>query len=407
MKNTILLFFFIFINFLNPISLYFTVVVNVFILLISFQKIIFDKYSQYVIFISLFILLWALTIMFLQDSFNEYVLLKYLRTFVSTIFIIQISNNLSGSTKKILLVLSIVLFLHIIAIQLQVIFPVLDLPMAFFFQFERETEVISRMGTRNLGLTSSYDTASFISVISMIFFLIRYQYSQKTIFLILSFLSLISTMRTSRTGMLIGVVLFFILNFYLYLFKKQKSFFITIIFLSTGIFFLYNIVLPIIASTTDTFLSDTSFNNLDNSNREYTEGSLTGLTTGSHLNAIREISNIDLIMGRGIDPNQVPNMETDIGYIKLIYHIGMVGFIAIFLIYFKLFRKCFSLIKNNININFEDKIIISFILWYIIIVILFNYKSLQIYSRGTHDLLLVVFFLFMNTLKKKHILKST
>ena len=214
-------------------------------------------------------------------------------------------------------------------------------------------------------------------------------------------------MRTSRTGMLIGVVLFFILNFYLYLFKKQKSFFITIIFLSTGIFFLYNIVLPIIASTTDTFLSDTSFNNLDNSNREYTEGSLTGLTTGSHLNAIREISNIDLIMGRGIDPNQVPNMETDIGYIKLIYHIGMVGFIAIFLIYFKLFRKCFSLIKNNININFEDKIIISFILWYIIIVILFNYKSLQIYSRGTHDLLLVVFFLFMNTLKKKHILKST
>jgi len=407
MKNTILLFFFIFMNFLNPISLYFTVVVNVVILLISFQEFIYDKYSRYVIYISLFLFLWSLTIMFLQDSFNEYVLIKYLRTFVSTIFIIQISHNLSGSTKKILQVLSIVLFLHITAILLQVMFPVLDLPMAFFFQFDRETEIISRMGTRNLGLTSSYDTASFISVISMIFFLIRYQYSQKTIFLILSFLSLISTMRTSRTGMLIGVFLFFILNLYLFLFKKQKSFFITIIFLSTGIFFVYNIVLPIIASTTDTFLSDTSFNSLDNSNREYTEGSLTGLTTGSHLNAIREISNVDLIMGRGIDPNQVPSMETDIGYIKLIYHVGMVGFIAIFFIYFKLFRKCFSLLKNNNIINFEDKMIISFIMWYIVIVFLFNYKSLQIYSRGTHDLLLVLFFLLINTFKKRHIKKST
>ena len=58
------------------------------------------------------------------------------------------------------------------------------------------------------------------------------------------------------------------------------------------------------------------FNLLDNSNRDYTEGTVSGLLTGSHITAIKEISNIDLIIGRGIDPNQINNMATDIGYIK-------------------------------------------------------------------------------------------
>lgn len=396
MKNTILLFFFIFINFLNPISLYFTVAVNFVIFLISYKKFIFEEYSRFVILISAFILLWALTIMFLQNSFNEYVFLKYVRSLISTIFIIYISNNLKGSTQKILKILSIIFLSHIIAIGLQVIFPILDLPMALFFQFDREIEVITNMGIRNLGLTSSYDTASLISVTSMIFFLIRYKYSQKIIYFIISLLSLMSTMRTSRTGMLIGVIIFIIIS--LILFKKQKSFFSTLLLMAVGVCFLYAVVLPIIASTTDSFLSETSFNRLDNSNRDYTEGTVSGLLTGSHITAIKEISNLDLIVGRGIDPNQIYNMATDIGYIKLIYHIGIVGLFSIIVLYFKLFRKCFSLLKENISI--EDKIISSFILWFIIIVFIFNYKSLEIYSRGTNDLLLMLFFLLIFSLKK-------
>lgn len=209
-----------------------------------------------------------------------------------------------------------------------------------------------------------------------------------------------STMRTSRTGMLIGVIIFIIVSLYLFLFKKQRSFFSTLLFMAAGVYFLYAVVLPIIASTTDSFLSETSFNRLDNSNRDYTEGTVSGLLTGSHTTAIKEISNIDLIVGRGIDPNQIYNMATDIGYIKLIYHIGIVGLFSIFVLYFKLFRKCFSLLKENINI--EEKIISSFISWFIIILIIFNYKSLEIYSRGTNDLLLMLFFLLIFSLKKRN-----
>lgn len=404
MKNSFLLFLFFFCNFLNPISLIFTISVNLVLILFTFKPHLLYYSTLEILILTLLIFVWSIIIMSVQDTYNNYVFFKYFRVFISSILIYQLSINFSGNLDNVLNTLSIIFKLHIVAIGLQVLFPILNLPMAFFFQFDREAEVITSMGIRNLGLTSSYDTASLISVIAMIFFLVRYQFTNKTFFYILSALSLVSTMRTSRTGMVLGVILFICLNAYLFFSKKEKSLFLTFLFFAFGLSFLLFVLLPIIASTTETFLSDTSFNNLDNTNRDYTESTVSGLTSGSHLTAILEISPIDFLFGKGIDPNELLNLATDIGYIKLIYHVGFIGLIGILFLYLKIFIMSINL--KNISESANTKILASFILWYIIILILFNYKSLELYSRGSHDLLLAIFFILFFTVKKKPEIKN-
>lgn len=404
MKNSILLFLFLFCNFLNPISLIFTLSVNILLIIFTYKSYPLNYSTLEIVFISFLIFIWSLVIMGVQETFNNYVFFKYLRTFVASLLIIQLSINFSGDLEKVLNALSIIFLLHISAIGLQVLFPILNLPMAFFFQFDREADVITSMGIRNLGLTSSYDTASLISVIAVIFFLVRYQYTNKNIYFIFSALSLLSTMRTSRTGMVMGILLFISLSVYLFIKNKEKSYFLSFMFFSFGIGFLVFVLLPILASTTEGFLSETSFNKLDNSNRDYTESTVSGLTTGSHLNAINEISPLDFIFGKGIDPNEVLNMATDIGYIKLIYHVGFVGLLGILFLYLKVLIQSINLRKIDPSTN--TKILSSFIIWYIVILILFNYKSLELYSRGSHDLFLAIFFIMLFTVRKKSVIFS-
>jgi hypothetical protein len=329
-----------------------------------------------------------------STNLSTYVLGKYVRTATSTVMVMIICSGLNINIRQLIKVLGLIFFIHIFSVGLQSLFPQLELPMANFFGFDREASVVTDYSIRKLGCSSSYDTAALISVSSMIFFALRYLVERKRLFLLLSFFSLISTIAISRTGMIIGIICFTLLCILLFFKIKGRERLMPILFLTGGIIVGVIFIMPIVASSTKSFLSDTKYNNIVFSTNDYTKGTLEGLIS-SHLSALK-VPFIDLVFGYGIDPNTVRGKATDIGYVKLIYHIGIIGLIMIVTLYYFFFKKA-SKIRQIVTKNSNEYLLASFIIWYIALIFISNYKSLEMYSRGSYEILLIMFCTLVNT----------
>jgi hypothetical protein len=165
--------------------------------------------------------------------------------------------------------------------------------------------------------------------------------------------------------------------------------------LAFSIYVGYIFILPILIASNISFLSDLYLSGDSDMSSDFTSGSFDALTS-THLDAL-QVSFFDLFFGFGKDPNKVLGMATDIGYIKIIYHVGLIGLISIFIIVlYILFKVIMFKVSENDNIDFL--ILKYFLIFYIIIILLFNFKSLELYSRGSHDMLLIL-FLFLNNIK--------
>lgn len=404
MKNNIILFVFIFINLYNPYSVYLTFALNIaFILFTSVQANSEIRFNNTILILTFFILLWALFMMTIHSSFNIYVWGKYFRALISTISIMVVCSQMRVSLTKLIEILSYVLLSHIVAIIIQIIFPSVRIPMAIFFGFERETTIITSLLTRKLGLSSSYDTASLFSVSTMIFFLLLYSARKKRIYIFFSLLSFFASLQSSRVGMLIAIT-FLLLYFIGLSFNtdgKQRFLYVLLLLFSTAVLFI--VILPIISSTSNLFFYESNYNFSFISESDYTTGTAKALLFGgSHWDPLF-FEFFDLIFGFGKDPTSSFGGRTDIGYVKIIYHVGIIGLIIVCLIYFYIFNKARKIRKNSIK-NSDEYIMATFILIFIIVLLFFNFKSLEMYSRGNHDLLLIVFAFLLKEYNSKKII---
>jgi hypothetical protein len=338
--------------------------------------------------------MWAMIIMIIRSDVNMYILGKYVRVVLSTIFVIIICNKLRITSHQIIGTLSVIFGIHVISLLMQSVFPQLDIPMAKFFGFEREISIVSEYTLRKLGCSTSYDTASQISVLSMVFYFLLYIVKNKNIFLIFTLISLFACTKSSRFGMVLAI-LFFAIMLIIFLFNsKGKNKLLPLSIFLFGIAYTIYIILPIFAYSTDSFLTTSQFNNKYVENYDYTVGTVDGLSS-SHLAAMNSPF-FDLLIGFGIDPNKVTGLGTDIGYVKLIYQIGIIGLILILMMYRYIYK--WAIIYKKISAPQSDEFILSsFIVLYISVIMLMNFKSLEMYSRGCHDLLLIIFFVLLNS----------
>ena len=395
MKNKLLLFVFLFCNLYNPLSIYFTLLINLLILFSLTKHLKLNSYlNRNVTICTLIVFLLSIFVMTLNFNFNTYVFGKYSRILISSLLIGLICSNINVSLKQIIKSLSFVFLLHIVTVGIQIVYPDISLPMATFFGFGRESEVISDMVFRKLGLSTSYDTAGLIAILAMVLYFFRYYYGGKIVWLIASFISLISCIFISRTGMLVGALLLFILLLYLFFTRHGLKRLVAVIGLTSGMCIICYMILPILAVTTSFFDYKT---NVDISlGNDYTTGTTSGLLGGSHLNSIRSVPPLELILGYGIDPNDVQGMASDIGYIKIIYHVGIVGLLCVLWLYFYLFVNTLYVSKMFRKKNIDIEILSKFSMLYIMIMVIFNYNILEMYIRGTHDLLLILFYFICN-----------
>lgn len=385
---------FVFVNYYNPVSVHLTLCINIMLALYAFSisGINIQINERFVLVTTFVLLIWAMFIMVVRANIDMHVLGKYLRITVSSLLIMVICSQVRITVKQLIDVLSVIFIIHVMAIGFQSIFPQLDLPMANLFGFERETTIISDYTIRKMGCSSSYDTASLISISSMLFFFLQYAVRQKNIYLLFTFFSLLACTRTSRVGMVLGILFFIVLFVGHLFFSKGKKKLVPILVLLCGIATLIYFILPIIAYSTASYFVEEQLNNDIVATSDYTSGTV-GALTSTHLDALK-VPIFDLIIGFGIDPKSV-GRNTDIGYVKLIYHVGIIGLVLILLLYLYIFRKA-VIIKKKSGAQSDEFTLSSFLVLYVLLIIMMNYKSLEMYSRGCHDLLLIIFFVLTN-----------
>ncbi len=397
----LLIFIVVFVNYFNPISIYFTLFVNVVIAVLAYTVSNKVKFDSFLIFNSFIILCIAMCAMALRDNFNTYVFGKYFRVFTSTILLSIIFSGIHIGYKNFVNLLMIMFFLHILFVGLQLIYPSLDVPMAYFFGFDREASVITEMSIRKLGLSTSYDSAALISISAMGFYCIQFKYKDKFVYLFIAALALLTTLVISRTGMILGSLIFAGFLFYFTLKMKGKKKLAPLSFLLFGFYVSSKFVLPILIASNILFLNNLELTS-DVVDSDYTSGSYEALTS-THLDALN-VSVVDLVFGYGKDPNKFYGKATDIGYVKLLYHIGFIGTLLVFLLLYYIFIRLRTVITTNKSV---DKLILAeFARYFIGLLLLMNYKSLELYSRGSHDLLLMVFFFVVYNNEKSPLLEK-
>lgn len=403
MNGTRLLGWVLFFNYYNPVSVYLTLFINLlFFLALSMTKLRGGlsqvRLYQPIILMSFLLCLWVLVLMISNGSFNTYVFGKYFRVILSSILIMMVINILKPNILQLIKVLSFLFLAHVIFVFIQVTVPQLDVPMAKIFGFNREVSILNAMTIRKLGFSSSFDTASLISLASMIFFFLRYLTKPKTIYILLSLLSLASTLWISRTGMVLGVLIFGLFSFYLIRKFKGRKRIAVMFFFTMGMLLAIYLMLPLIAASTVSFLLESQSNGVVVSNDDYSTGST--FTLLNSLYASMQISWTGFIFGLGIDPNYVTNRNTDIGYIKIIYHVGLVGTVVLFYLHYHFYRTTVRI--RRVYFQNPNLVLISnFIILYILLLSVMNVKSLEIYSRGAYELLLISFLILVDSVKKE------
>lgn len=389
-SNTFIVFLFVFLNYYNPVSVYvalfFNIMLACYILLLRRRRCI--KLDFFVVGMSVFILAWSLLIMLVRLEVDYYVLGKYSRVLISTGFIFVICGGLGISANQLISVLGWIFFSHVLAISAQLVFPSLNVPMASIFGLANPVDFFGEYSSRKMGLSGSFDTASQISILSMVFFFLQYHIKQKNIYLFLMLFSFIACTMSSRAGMVLGVVLFVMFIFFHLLRTKGRGAILMLSISVAGAVVAFYLILPVLIHSFELDLIGVS--PLVQTTSEYGVGGTINALTSTHLKPL-DAPFIDLLFGLGYDPD-----GTDIGYVKLIYHLGIVGSMLILILYLYLYVRVNSVKRGGCR-DINVLILSKFFILYLFVLLVMNYKSLEVYSRGSHDLLIIIFLVLIST----------
>ncbi len=389
--------FFLFVNLYNPISIYLSLFLNliIFLMLIKRRGLNRTKIYKEATLISLIIAIFVIITMIANYNYSNYVFLKYIRNLVVTFLIGNICWNININTKILLNSLGLVFGFHVCFIYLQWAFPSLNSIIAPIFNFDRDISMFEYVTIRNLGLTGSYDFAALISILSIVFFSLLYISKAKNIYFIFALLSFVSCIRISRLAMIFGTIIYFTLMLYVIKRISYKKKLLPIISLFIGLYIVLILILPIIASTTSLF-SDSKYNIHGNVSEGYDYGFGTEMELKGDMLFFPD-NNLNLFFGYGLEPIDVVT-NTDIGYVKIIFNIGLIGLWLILMLHYLLAKDVIR--QKHINNTF-DKQYKFFIIVYLILILLFNYKLLLMYSRGVYELLLILIFILHSKMLKE------
>ena len=375
------LFSIIFINYYNPVSVYLTLIFN---LSISFFMFVFLKKfhvesSHFIVVIPALIFSYVGFLGLYLGNVDLYIVGKYFRIFLSFILIYYIFKSKKWSLYYFYNCIALVLFFHVFFIYVQVVFPSISIPMASIFGMSSADNFFSEYSSRKMGLSSSFDTASFISILSFIFFTLSFKYIGQTRYLVLALFSFGASFMSSRLGMVLAVLVFLLLFVPAFLKSGSKVMLLLGVAIMSAVFYLsFDVIVSVVLHS----IGSETANAAPVLNEYGTTGTVNALF-GSHLLKLFELEGLEYIFGKAIDPD-----GTDIGYVKLIYHIGLIGTSLIFLMYFIAFI-------NVRNMKFptcrKSMVLQNFFLFFIVITFLINYKSLELYSRGSAELFVLLY----------------
>lgn len=347
------------------------------ILLIFYKldNLVFSRNQIILLRINSFLLLYSFCLFILFPSNPEF--LRYIRSFIS-LFCLPFIIGYKNSFESALRILINVLIFHPLAIYFSIVSPSIQNILANIFQLVAENRDL-----RLNGLTAGFDIAGYLSISGFLICLYTYYQDKKTSSLIKSFVFFISVFFTSRTSIIVLLVIS-ILLFFQFVFKSNFS--IKKIFLGGVLFtilsmIVFEYILPNFISTIDIEI----FKDLSEKGNE--EAVLTYAKTDPYQMFIDFIilpkSKMGLFFGENISP------LSDSGYIQTINAVGLLGLSISYLFYLKMYfnLKCIHF-KNQLKINLSKALKMI-----IIITLLVCLKNQYLFTRGTFELIILIFII--------------
>lgn len=367
------------INLYSPFSVAVPIGFNLFFAFIAFlnsgNNVIFSKLHKIALGLSILLFCWVIIVSIANDVFDDYVIGKFFRTFLNTLLLAIIFKNLNFNSSQFFKAIIIALMLNTVVVYIQILFPSSKELFIGITGFSKKKGIL-----RSFGLFSSYDFAGLTTCITMVVLWLGFLFKKKNFFFVLYFIVLLSSLSISRFTMVVSVLVF--MGSFYYFYRKKGNYFIK-----------YLVLFPLISFvgyyTFNKFYAFINFS-LNSSSNEDINQSYSTQSTDILLNKMAVLPQdvLSTILGtaKSID-------SSDIGYVKIIFMIGIVGLMLILYFYYSLLKNIIIKINNDVTFSSDDKrYLIILLRAVVLLLILFNSKLLLIYSRGTNDFFLILLF---------------
>jgi hypothetical protein len=380
----------VFQNLFNAFSPYLTLAINitVVIFLLIRHQLRYIASAPIVIFGVYAVLAWMILVTSYRGDAETQVLLKYFRVTVAVSLFALIFGNCRIAASTFVKAINVALGFHVLLVMLQIVFPYLTNMTAPVFGFEREIAILEQYTMRKLGASSSYDTASLLSVAALLFFYLQFTQGKGSSYLLLTTVAFVATLMSSRTGVAMSLLIVTVLSLRAFLRARFLWKLVAALWIAGLMVLAYNLIYPLLLHSLGISELQSDEASLVFAAADYgTTGTLDALT-GDHLKPLDQPL-LDLFIGFAVDPNTI-EMYTDVGYVKLIYHVGIVGTLIVLFVHLHMLVVTRTFMRASAQ-DLDRALIARFLFVLIAISLAFNYKSLEIHSRGIGDFIYMLF----------------
>ena len=159
----------IFQNLFNAVSPYLTLILNLIAVIVIIKNNAIIMPNLPVITASYIVLSWLMVVAIYRGNFDNLIIIKYFRITLEATLLALIFGSRSIDSKRMVRAINFSLGFHVLLIFIQVIYPDITYFTAKIFGFDREATILEEYSQRKLGASSSYDTASLLSIAALIF----------------------------------------------------------------------------------------------------------------------------------------------------------------------------------------------------------------------------------------------
>lgn len=357
-------------NLYTPLSVWTPILFNVFVLICCFLQEgklkLLTCFQKNILLLALLLFIFSIFTSIANSYFSAYVYGRLFRIIINTVLLALVVRNIRVDMTICTTALSITLFLHVLSIYLQFIFP--DLKPLFYSLLVTEKEFVA-FDLRSFGLFSSYDSSGLCLCFTLTLFYCLFLYKSKVIYIVCFIITFLAAFLISRYTMVVACLLFLCMMYII--FVKRRMLFYTVL---TPLLILFISI---------SYLLFCEYFVYGDIRVEESYGNSTDILLNDMIVIPTEIMSFVIGTGESI-------ANSDIGYIKLIFMHGILGLSLVLIIHLYVLRY----LKNKLDVN-KLCDVISFKYIYIVLglLLLFNCKLLLLYSRGFNDFFFLLAFL--------------
>ena len=156
---------------------------------------------------AVFLFGWLCFIALVRGDVEKQTLFKYTRSALSIVLFSLLFSNSDVSAKSVIKGLNISLGFHVFLIFAQLFWPGISETTAVIFGFDRELSILEDYALRKLGASSSYDTASLLSIAALVFFSLQFIRGRGKKYFFAAAAAFIASLFSSRGGIVFSLLI--------------------------------------------------------------------------------------------------------------------------------------------------------------------------------------------------------